>query len=481
MGNEDQDWKGRAFVDLREFIDEVDRLGGLKKISGAHWDLEIGGITEAAARRSNPKLLLFDDIPDYPDFRLATNVLDKHAPWRERLVFNVPLDLSDAEAIRYWKRQLRDKRSIPPRQVDDGPINEIVLEGDDADLTKLPWVRWHSHDGGRYMSATSAVTRDLEGGFYNVGSYRFMLVDETTFVGHLASGHHGDVIRKKYWAEGKSCPISLALGFDPVLLIAAGENLPWGEDEYGYAGWIRGEPIDVVPGAYTGFPVPATAEVVIEAEMLPPEEGTAIEGPFGEATGYYGGGAHPSSLMKVKSIMMRRNPIVMGAPPIFHTARNLLADRGVLTWDELERLGIPGIKGVSKLLGLTIISVEQSHPGHAMRAALGALGGIAGYYGKFIVLVDEDIDPFNFDEVMWAIATRTDPQEDIDIVRRTWTNRIDPRLEPSKRDRGDLTASVAIIDATRPYYWRKQFPPTTAIDEETRRATEQKWGAILDE
>lgn len=473
-------WQGRAFDDLREFIAACEADGQLLRIDGAHWDLEIGAITEAAANRRPPKLLLFSDIPDHPGMGVLTNIMDKNAPQRERLLYNVPSDLTDSDAIRYWKAQLTKKGSIPPRTVDSGPVLEVVTEGDDVNLNDLPWVRWHGHDGGRYLCATAAVTKDPDSGFINMGSYRFMYVDEKTFVGHLASGHHGDVIRKKYWARGEPAPISIALGYDPSLLIAAGENLPWAEEEYGYAGWLRGKPVDVLPGVYTGLPVPATAEAVIEAEMLPPSEGTAIEGPFGEATGYYGGGARPSGLIRAKAVMRRRDPIIMGAPPLFSTTRAVLGNKAVLTWDELERLGIPGIQGVCKHWGMTIISIKQAFPGHAMRAATGALGGIAGYYGKYIVLVDEDIDPYNSDAVIWAIATRTDPAESIDIIRRTWTNRIDPRLDPRKRERGDLTASVAIIDATRPFHWKDEFPATTAMDPELIRETEKKWAHIID-
>jgi UbiD family decarboxylase len=114
-----------------------------------------------------------------------------------------------------------------------------------------------------------------------------------------------------------------------------------------------------------------------------------------------------------------------------------------------------------------------------MRAALGALGGTAGYHGRIVILVDEDVNVYDADEVLWAIATRCDPAASIDICRRIWSYRIDPRLEPEKREKGDYTGSVAIIDATRPYHWRERFPATTSISPELRKVTEDKWGAVL--
>jgi UbiD family decarboxylase len=329
------------------------------------------------------------------------------------------------------------------------------------------------------MCSTSSVTRDPDTGYVNVGSYRYMLIDRDTVVVHIGSGHHGDVIRKKYWSQGKPCPIAISLAQDPSILVAAGTNLAWEEAEYDYAGWLRGAPVEVTPGELTGLPIPATAEVVLEGEMLPPGSQEAIEGPFGEASGYYGGGAHPTTLTKITAVLRRDNPIILGSPPFQNASREVMGSRAVRVWAELDQLGIPGITGINYSWGLCIIGVKQSFPGHAMRAALGALGGTAGYHGRIVILVDEDVNVYDADEVLWAIATRCDPAASIDICRRIWSYRIDPRLEPEKREKGDYTGSVAIIDATRPYHWRERFPATTSISPELRKVTEDKWGAVL--
>ncbi|HEY7065367.1 MAG TPA: UbiD family decarboxylase [Chloroflexota bacterium] len=469
----------RAFADLREFIDAVEALGQLKRISGANPHLELGAITEVAATRKECPALLFDDLPGYPaGFRVMTN-LTNHSR-RERLLYGCPLELTDSEAIQWWKDQVLRVEPSPPVTVADGPVKQHVQLDDEVDLRQIPWVQWHEHDGGPYQCATSSVTRDPDSDYVNVGSYRYKLIDHNTMVVHIGSGHHGDVIRKKYWAQGKPCPIAISLGQDPALLITAGTNLAWGQPEYDYAGWLRGAPVEVTPGVVTGLPIPATAEVVLEAEMLPPEDGQAIEGPFGEASGYYGGGERLTPLTRVRAVLRRDDPIVLGTPPFQNVWRDVLSSRGVLVWAELEKLGIPGIIGVNYRWGFTIISIKQSFPGHAMRAGLGCLGGTAGYHGRFVILVDDDVDPFDLDQVLWAVATRCDPGTSIDINRRIWSYRIDPRLEPDKKEKGDYTGSVAIIDATRPYHWREQFPATTALELELRRATEAKWGAILD-
>ncbi|HWP57028.1 MAG TPA: UbiD family decarboxylase [Candidatus Acidoferrales bacterium] len=467
------------FNDLREYIAVLEQLGELRLVENASCDLEIGAITEVAARRENSPAVLFDSIQGFQKgYRVLTNLTSNRT--RERLVFGVANDMDDREAVKYWKERLKGYKPIPPREVGSGPVKENVMRGEDVDLGVVPWVRWHERDGGPYMCATSVVTRDPDSGFINVGSYRFMWVNKNTMVAHIGSGHHGDVIRKKYWAKGKACPAAISLGQDPALLVAAGTNLPWGSSEYGFAGWLRGEPVEVTRGEYTGLPIPATAEVVLEGDMLPPEAGQEIEGPFGEFSGYYGGGARPAPVTKIHSVLFRKDPIVLGAPPLPPGENyGVLSSRAILIWNELEALGIPNIMGVNYSWGLTIISLKQAYPGHAMRAAHGALGGTAGYHGRFVVLVDDDIDPYNLQEVWWAIATRCDPETSLDLSRRTWSYKIDPRLSEEKKNAGNYTGSVAIIDACRPYHWMDKFPPTTKISQELLRQTEEKWGKFL--
>jgi UbiD family decarboxylase len=116
-----------------------------------------------------------------------------------------------------------------------------------------------------------------------------------------------------------------------------------------------------------------------------------------------------------------------------------------------------------------------------MRAAHGALGGTAGYHGRFVIVVDDDIDPYNLEQVLWAIATRCDPETSLDVSRRIWSYKIDPRLPKHKKEAADYTGSVAIIDACRPYHWIDEFPATTQISEELLKETNAKWGKFIGE
>jgi len=465
--------------DLREFISQVEKLGELKVIHGAGCDLEIGAITELAALREKTPAVLFDAITGFPKgYRVLTNLLSSRA--RERLVFGVPEHLTDSEAAYYWKEKLKGLEPVEPVEVSDGPIRQNVVCGADVDITRFPWPKWHQRDGGPYICATAAATRDPESRYVNLGIYRFMLIDKNRIVAHIGSGHHGDVIRKKYWARGKPCPVAISLGQEPSLYAAAGTNINWGTSEYGFAGWMQGAPLEITQGVTTELPIPANAEVVLEGEMLPPAAGEVIEGPFGEMSGYYGGGARPAPVTIIKGMLFRNDPIILGAPPFLGAGKGVLSSRGLLIWNELEALGIPNIKGINYSWGMTIISLKQAHPGHAMRAAHGALGGTAGYHGRFVIVVDDDIDPFNLQQVLWAIATRCDPETSLDVCRRIWSYKIDPRLPKYKKEAGEYTGSVAIIDACRPYHWIADFPATTQIGEELLRETQAKWGKIFD-
>lgn len=467
-----------SYAGLRDFISKMAGMGAVRSFSAADSNLEVGAITEVANGMQPVPLCVFSDIVGCsPDYRVVTNVLN--SPEAESLVYGIDPEVPLAAAMKTWKDRARDFAPIPPRMVDEGPVLTKHAEGDEVDLTRLPFIRWHEHDGGGYLCGTSVTIRDPVSKYLNVGSYRFKLLSPTTMVVHIGSGHNGDVLRKLYWEQGKRCPITVSLGQDPAVLVAAGTNLPYGAGEYDYAGWLTGEPVDLVEGPVLGVPMPADAEVVLEAELLPPAEGMAPEGPFGEMSGYYGGGIHDAPVVAVRAVWERPEPIVLGCPPMPGGPRSRLGSRAIQIWNELENLGIPNIEAVNYGWGLTIIALRQMFPGHAMRAAHGAMGGTAGYHSRVMIVVDEDVNVYDADEVLWAIATRCDPETSIDIARRIWSYRIDPRLSPEKRQRGDLTGSTVIVDACRPFYWRDSFPAVTGTSRSMKEEVSAKWRAQL--
>jgi len=472
-----------GFKDFREFIAAVDSLGELRRIEGADWDLEIGAITEVGASLPNCPMILFDKIRGYePGYRLVSNLL--HTEKRLALALGQSPDLKGVELVRRWKDGMgRLAEGPPPVEVKDGPVKENLITGDKVDILKFPAIKWHELDGGRYMAGSVSVMRDPDTGYLNLGIYRLQVQDKNTFSMMVEPGKHGKLIRERYWEKGKSCPIAICLGQTPALFLAATLFAPAGLSEYKIAGLLNGGPIEVLPGALTGLLVPATCEVVMEGEVLPPEVESRTEGPFGEATGYYASNPSSEPVIKIKSIMHRDGPIILGAPPmrplpgLWHFPVNF---RAATLWSDLERCGIPDIKGVWQHgYGMMAISVKQKYAGHAKQAALVAAGSRSAHIIRYIVIVDEDVDPYNVYEVMWAMGTRCDPERDIEIIRDGYSGPIDPLVPAEQRAIDNWTTAKVLINACRPIFRRTDFAPVVAVSPELRQETLKKWGKLL--
>jgi 4-hydroxy-3-polyprenylbenzoate decarboxylase len=267
-------------------------------------------------------------------------------------------------------------------------------------------------------------------------------------------------------------------GEDPALFIAGFEYLPAGQSEYEFAGAIKGAPIEVYPGPLTGLPLPAHAEFVFEGEL--PPEATLPEGPFGEFTGYYASEARPAPVMLLRATYHRDDPILLGSPPMkpprFHFG---LPFRAATIWQNLEAAGVTDVTGawqhVSQLM--TVVAIRQRYDGHAKRAAL--VAAAHSYMARIVVVVDDDVDPSNLADVMWAVTTRCEPSEQVDILRNAWSSALDPRIPPEAKLAGITSHSKLIIEACRPFPWLEKFPPTSALTLAEAREIEEKWGGML--
>lgn len=475
------------YRDLREFLKRLEEIGQLRKVEGAEWNLEIGALSHLVSEKRGPALL-FDRIKGYPaGFRVATNIF--HTVGRVALALDMPPDSHGLDIINMWRKRHKEVELIPPVEVQAGPVLENVLTGNDVDLFRFPVPKWLEGDGGRFIGTGSCVVmRDPDEGWVNAGTYRVQIHDKAKATVMISAGHHGALIREKYWAKGMNCPVAICCGQEPVLWIASAHALPWGVSEYDYAGWIRGKPVEVVKGPTTGLPIPATAEIVIEGEIVPRDVESLAEGPFGEWPGYYASGTRPEPVIRVTAILHRNDPIIQGAPRLRPPNLNFPVPlmQAPAIWDSLEREGIPDIRGVWQLEAggasfITVISLKQRYAGHAKRAAMAASGSYGGGESRrLIIVVDEDVDPTDVNDVLWAVATRCDPESDIDIVRGCLSSPIDPRILPEKRAREDYTTSRAIILACKPFAWMGQFPKTCSVSPEMKAVVNAKWPGIVD-
>jgi 4-hydroxy-3-polyprenylbenzoate decarboxylase len=331
------------------------------------------------------------------------------------------------------------------------------------------------------------ITRDPDEGWVNVGTYRGMVHGPNLVGVKVNKGKHGRIHLEKSLARGEPCPVAIALGFDPSYWAAtASQVVPHGMSEYAFSGWLRGGPIDVVTGPLSGLPLPATAEIVLEGELLPGQQFPDLtEGPFGEWMGYYADtttGMVP--VMRVDAIHHRDDPILLGAPPLKPpgTEQFAIPLTAAAVWDEVERAGVPDVRGVWILSSgwgplVLVVAIHQRYAGHAKQAGLVATGCRSGAYGgRLTIVVDDDVDITNAEEVLWAVATRCRVERDIDIVRGLWQTPADPMLTDDERDHEENIASRAIIDACRPYRQLHTFPQVCSFSPEYRRQVAEKWG-----
>jgi UbiD family decarboxylase len=474
-----------AVQDLREWMARVDEIGELSTVDGADAATEIGGIVDLHMQDAGNPAVLFDRIVGHPTgHRLIANVLTSYP--RVALTLGLSPELGARELVLACRVQSRDLAPIAAETVEWGPVLEHQDRDAAVDTTKFPAPIWHAGDGGRYIgTGCIVVMRDPDSGWVNAGTYRVQQHDEQTLGIYISAGKHGRMIRDKYWARGQACPVAVSVGHDPLLLMLGGLEVDYGKNEYDVAGGIRGKPLEVVRASYTGLPVPASSEIVFEGD-IPPNE-LRSEGPFGEWAGYYASGQKDEPIIKVRSVLYRDAPIVLGCvpgkPPNDNTFyRSPL--RAALIWDELERSGIPGITGVwSHEAGggrlLNIIAIQQMYQGHSKQVGMAMASCHAGAYAnRYCIVVDDDIDPTDTNQVLWALCTRTDVIQDIEVIKRCWSTGLDPMAYVGEDGRSFFNNRM-IIDACRPYDRLKTFPSivnTSAADAERLR---KKWPGMF--
>jgi UbiD family decarboxylase len=473
-------------LDLRAWLDQVDKLGQLEKIEGVDWELELSALAELFnekfAEQGRPRpALLFDRIVGYPDGRrVAANLVSSSG----RLALTMGMDpgLSDFEFIQQWRHRVKEIRPVEPESVQTGSLFENSVTGADIDLLGFPVPRWHELDGGRYIGTDDlVVTRDPDDGWINVGVYRVMVYDKERIGLHMSPGKHGRVHRDKYFQAGKPCPVAISFGHHPIYFLVASSDAPYGVSEYAYAGGILGKPVPLVRGPLTGLPLPADSEIAIEGEVVPGD--TRVEGPFGEWTGYYTSSQN-EPVLRVKAVYYRNDPILCGFPLLRPSSGDNLHHcliRSAQIWNALDDAGVPEIKAVwvHPAAGrfLTVLSIRQRYPGHAKQAAMIASQCRAGaYLGRYVIVVDDDIDITKSDDVIWAMCSRSDPARSIDILRRCWSGPLDPAIRREEKGFN----SRAIIDATRPYEWRDSFPAASGHSAELKGQVERKWARLMD-
>ncbi|MDE3078331.1 MAG: UbiD family decarboxylase, partial [Chloroflexota bacterium] len=333
--------------------------------------------------------------------------------------------------------------------------------GDDVDLRRFPIVRHHRMDGGPYIDMTLAM-RDPDSGAYNVAFLRTQFKGPRKLGLHMSPRHNWQIVRKHEEA-GRPTPVAIVVSHHPSFHIGALNVSPYGADDYEVIGSIAGAPLLLVASETWGddFKVPADADMVIEGEIAPGVR--EVEGPFGEFPGTYGP-QRVRWVIDVKAVTHRRDAIyqdvfvghrdnwVLGSFPKEGSVFNRI--KGVVP--SVKAVHMPA-SGVGRFH--CYISIDKKVDGESKQAALIALGTVD--FIKHVVVVDADVNVYREEEVLWAVATRVQADQDVDIIK----NVKGATLDPSQTD--DIMGTKMIIDATRPV--RRPFEarvdvPRAAVD-----------------
>jgi UbiD family decarboxylase len=475
----------RGARDLREWLQRIEAAGELKRIDAAvDLDQELAAITLLAGQREDAPALLFSRFTEQAEGRVLSNMLGASSR-RYALALGLDPGLSIPALIGETRRIMSVRRAPVRVAPTAAPVNEIVLTGDEIDLTRLPVPKFWPGDGGRYIGTGDiSFTRDPASGRLNAGVYRQMLHGPRRVGMYTSPGKHGGLDRDAWWARGEPCPVVVAYGIDPILFMVGAQVFGSQESELDAAGGLLGEPVQLTDAALLDLPIPARAEIVIEGFLHRDER--EVEGPLGEFTGYYGGARAPQPVIEVKALHMRRDPILTAALMARYPACEIGAYYAIMRsariWDSLERLGVPGLRGVyahpaaASGWGMVVVSLAQQFPGHVAQVlSLTAQCPAAAYYTKWIIAVDDDVDPTDLNQVLWALSTRCNPADNIDIQRNTWSTGLDPSQFPREaRPYG----SKALIDACKPHRHIKEFPQSTLVRRDVYERVARRWNEL---
>jgi UbiD family decarboxylase len=466
-----------AIQDLRDWLQRVEEMGDLVRVKQpVSCEEEMSAIGYLVAKQNPSPAILFEAVKGYENSRFKAQLLwNILGPSLRRIALTMeePPDTPTVELIRRVKDKL--KHRTLPREISQAQAGFYAntLTGDQIDLTELPIPKHWPLDGGRYAGTADAViTRDPDTGYLNVGTYRMMVQGKREAGLYLSPGKDARLHITRSWQMGKPVPVAAAWGIDPLFMVVGSQTFPKNVSEYEFLGGVKGGPIPLVKGKTTDLLLPANAEFVIEGVIKP--NSVKSEGPFGEFPGYYGRPEAGCPLVEITAVHYRDNPILTNALmadyPSNEQSGFFSIIRSARIWDDLDKLGVPGIHGVyahpagAGGFGMTVISLEQRYAGHAAQTlALAAQVPGGAYYTKWIIAVDEDVDPTDIDQVIWAMSSRCNPIDDLDILRNTWSTWLDPTQNPpEKRPYG----SKALINACKEHRFLPVFSKRTALRKE---------------
>ncbi len=464
-----------AFKNLREFVEMLETNGRLVRVSEPISPvLEITEIQTRVLAESGPAIL-FENVIKENGEKFNLPVLVNLFGTIERVAWGMgrePETLRKlGETLAFmrqpqppgdWKEAvnmfplIKTAMTMKPKTISNAPCQEIILEGDNINLYDLPIQTCWPNEPSPLITWPLVVTQGIdtkETDNFNLGIYRMQVKSKNStlmrWLKHRGGAQH-------HIQQTESMPVAVAIGADPATIIAAVAPVPNTMSEYQFAGLLREKKVELVDCLTVPLKVPAEAEIILEGSVS--LDNYQNEGPFGDHTGYYNS-IEKFPVFTINTVTMRKNPIYLstftGRPPdepsILGEALNeLFIPLFIQQFPEVIDLWLPP-EGCS--YRVAVISIRKSYPGHAKRIMMGVWSFLQQFlYTKFIIVVDEDINIRKWEDVIWAIATRSDPVRDITLIESTPIDYLD-----FASPRPSLGGKIG-IDATN------KIPPETDRD-----------------
>jgi 4-hydroxy-3-polyprenylbenzoate decarboxylase len=483
------------YKDLRDFIARLEEQGELVRVKQPiSTKLEMTEIADRTLRAGGPAILF--ENPEGFDIPVLANLFG--TPKRVamgmgqtdvselREVGKLLAFLKEPEPPKGIKEALgqipvfKQVLNMPAKEVRKAPCQEVVLSGDDVDLTKLPIQHCWPGDAAPLITWGLTVTKGPYKKRQNLGIYRQQLLGKNKIIMRWLS-HRGGALDYQEWCKehpGEPYPVSVALGADPATILGAVTPVPDTLSEYAFAGLLRGSKTEVVKSVSNDLQVPATAEIVLEGYI---EQGEmAPEGPYGDHTGYYNE-VDDFPVMTVTHITHRENPIYhstyTGRPPdepaILGVALNeVFVPILQKQFPEIVDFYLPP-EGCS--YRMAVVTMKKQYPGHAKRVMMGVWSFLRQFmYTKFVIVCDDDVNARDWNDVIWAITTRMDPARDTTMIESTPIDYLDFASPVSG------LGSKMGMDATNkwPGETDREWGEPIVMDESIKQRVDEIWDSL---
>jgi 4-hydroxy-3-polyprenylbenzoate decarboxylase len=483
------------YSDLRDFLSQLEQLGELRRISvPVNPRLEMTEICDRTLKKGGPALLFENPVgfdmpvlgnlfgtPERVAMAMGAESVAALREVGELLAFlkepDPPKGMRDAwEKLPVYRKVL----NMAPKQLGSAACQEVVFEGEQVDLGRLPIQTCWPGDAGPLITWGLVITRGPEKERQNLGIYRQQLIGRNRLIMRWLA-HRGGALDFRDWCgrhPGEPFPLAVALGADPATVLGAVTPVPDSLSEYAFAGLLRGSRTEVVKCKDSDLQVPASAEIVLEGVIHPGDE--ADEGPFGDHTGYYNE-VERFPVFTVNRITHRKDPIYhstyTGRPPDEPAVLGVALNEVFVPilrkqFPEIVDFYLPP-EGCSYRMAL--VSIRKQYPGHAKRLMFGIWSFLRQFmYTKFVVVVDEDVNIRNWQDVIWAMTTRMDPARDTTLVENTPIDYLDFASPVSG------LGSKMGMDATNkwPGETSRQWGAPISMDQETRQRVDAIWSDL---